>query len=57
MEYWNPRLLRQFIANAGSIRAGTKMPNFDSLRENDIQVIVEYFQSMAGHKKPGAVCP
>jgi hypothetical protein len=33
------------------------MPNFDSLREKDVQVIVEYLQSMAGHKRPGAVCP
>jgi mono/diheme cytochrome c family protein len=56
-EYWNPRLLSRFIANAGSIRAGTKMPNFDSLGEKDIRVIVEYLQSMAGHKKAGAVCP
>jgi mono/diheme cytochrome c family protein len=56
-EYWNPRLLSRFIANAGSIRAGTKMPNFDSLPDKDVQVIVEYLQSMAGHKKPGAVCP
>jgi mono/diheme cytochrome c family protein len=56
-EYWNPRLLSRFIANAGTIRAGTKMPAFDSLRERDIQVIVEYLQAMAGHKKPGAVCP
>jgi mono/diheme cytochrome c family protein len=56
-EYWNPRLLSRFIANAGSIRAGTKMPNFDSLGEKDIQVIVEYLQSMARHKEPSAVCP
>jgi mono/diheme cytochrome c family protein len=57
MEYWNPRLLSLFIANAGSIRAGTKMPSFDSLPEKDIQAIVEYLHSMAGHKKAGAVCP
>jgi mono/diheme cytochrome c family protein len=56
-EYWNPRLLSRFIANAGSIRAGSRMPNFDSLPEKDIQVIVEYLQFMAGHKKPGAACP
>jgi len=56
-EYWNPRLLSRFIANAGSIRAGTKMPNFDSLRAKEIQEIIEYLQSMAGHKKPGAACP
>jgi mono/diheme cytochrome c family protein len=56
-EYWNPRLLSRFIANAGSIRAGTKMPNFASLPEKDVRVITEYLQSMAGHKKPGAVCP
>ena len=56
-EYWNPRFLRKFIAKAGSIRNGTRMPNFDSLPEKDIQALVEYLQSMAGHKKPGSVCP
>jgi mono/diheme cytochrome c family protein len=56
-EYWNPRLLSRFIGNAGSIRAGTKMPSFDSLGEKEIQGIIEYLQSMAGHKKPGAACP
>jgi mono/diheme cytochrome c family protein len=56
-EYWNPRLLRQFIMNAGSVRAGTRMPNFDSLPAKDIQLIIEYLHFMAGHKKPGAVCP
>jgi mono/diheme cytochrome c family protein len=56
-EYWNPRLLSRFIANAASIRAGTKMPNFDSLGEKDIHLVVEYLQSMASHKKPGAACP
>jgi mono/diheme cytochrome c family protein len=56
-EYWNPRLLSRFIANAASIRAGTRMPDFNSLPEQDIQRIVGYLQAMAGHKKPGAVCP
>jgi len=56
-EYWNARLLSRFIANAVSIRAGTRMPNFDSLPAKDIRAIVEYLQSMAGHKKPGAACP
>jgi mono/diheme cytochrome c family protein len=56
-EYWNPRLLSRFIANAGSIRAGTRMPNFDSLPRKDIQVIVEYLQFMSRHKTPGAACP
>lgn len=56
-EYWNSRLLSRFIAKPGSIRTGTKMPNFDSLPETDIHVLVEYLQSMAGHKKPGAACP
>jgi mono/diheme cytochrome c family protein len=56
-EYWNPRLLSRFIANPGSIRAGSRMPDFNSLPEQDIQRIVEYLQSMAAHKKPGAVCP
>lgn len=56
-EYWNPRLMSRFIANAGSIRTGTRMPNFDSLPEKDIQGIVDYLRSMAGHKTPGAACP
>jgi mono/diheme cytochrome c family protein len=56
-EYWNPRLLSRFIANAASIRSGTRMPVFDSLPEKDIQLIVDYLQFMVGHKKPGAVCP
>jgi len=56
-EYWNPRLLSQFIANASSVRAGTRMPTFDSLQKNDVQEIVEYLHSMAGHKRPGAGCP
>jgi mono/diheme cytochrome c family protein len=56
-EYWDPRLLSRFIANAGSVRAGTKMPNFNSLPGKDIQAIVEYLRFMAGHKKPGPVCP
>ena len=56
-EYWNPRFLNQFIAKASSIRTGTKMPSFESLPQKDIQDIVEYLQSMAGHKKPGSVCP
>ncbi len=56
-EYWNPRLLSRFIANAGSVRAGSKMPTFDSLRREDVQEIVGYLRSMAGHKKAGAACP
>ena len=56
-EYWNPRLLSQFIANASSVRAGTKMPDFDSLPQTEIQLIVAYLKSMAGEKKPGAACP
>ncbi len=56
-EYWNPRLLSRFIANAGSIRSATRMPNFDSLPEKDIRELIEYLQSMARHKNPGAACP
>jgi mono/diheme cytochrome c family protein len=56
-EYWNPRLLSRFIANAASIRFGSRMPNFTSLPDKDIRAIVEYLQSMAGHKAPGAACP
>jgi hypothetical protein len=44
------------ITNAGSVRAGTRMPDFDSMPAKDIQLIAEYLQFMTGHKKPGAVC-
>src|SRR4051812_5539449 len=56
-EYWNPRLLRQFITKASSVRSSTKMPNFDSLPEKDVQLIVDYLHAMAGHKKSGSACP
>jgi mono/diheme cytochrome c family protein len=56
-EYWNPRLMSRFIANAGRVRAGTRMPSFDSLPQKDIQAIVGYLESMASHKKAGAACP
>lgn len=56
-EYWNPRLLRQFIAKASSVRAATKMPNFDLVPEKDVRSIVDYLHSMASHKTPGASCP
>ena len=56
-EYWNPWLLSRFIANAESVRAGTRMPNFQSLPGTDIQAIVAYLRSMSSHKKSGAVCP
>ena len=56
-EYWNPRLLSRFIAKAGSVRTGTRMPNFDSLPQKDIQALVDYLRSMAVHKTSGSVCP
>lgn len=56
-EYWNPGFLARFIAKCSSIRAGTRMPNFDSLPERDVQALIRYLQSIASHKLPGAVCP
>ncbi|HLN00615.1 MAG TPA: c-type cytochrome [Bryobacteraceae bacterium] len=56
-QYWNPGFLSRFIANASSIRAGTKMPDFHAMPGNDIQAIIEYLQYMGSHKKPGATCP
>ncbi len=56
-EYWNPRLLRRFITKASSVRSATKMPNFDSLPDKDIGLIVDYLHSMAGHKTSGTACP
>jgi len=56
-QYWNPDFLSRFIANASSIRAGTKMPDFHALPGKDIQAIIEYLQDMSSHKKTGATCP
>lgn len=56
-EYWNPRLLSRFIANAPTVRAATRMPSFDSLPDKDIQAIIEYLHSVASQKKPGVACP
>jgi mono/diheme cytochrome c family protein len=56
-EYWNARLLHRFIAKASSVRHGTKMPDFDTLPDKDIESIVDYLHSMAGHKSSGAACP
>lgn len=56
-EYWNPRLLRRFIEKASSVRSGARMPDFTSLPEKDIEDMVGYLQSVAGHKSPGAACP
>jgi len=49
-EYWNPAFLSRFIANAASIRARTKMPDFRSLSAQDIQSIIEYLEYMGSHK-------
>jgi mono/diheme cytochrome c family protein len=56
-QYWNPGFLSRFIADASSIRAGTKMPDFHSMSGKDIQAIIEYLQYMGSHKKTGATCP
>jgi len=56
-EYWDARYLSLFIANASSIRAQTKMPDFRSIPEKDIQSIEGYLRYMAGHKKSGQTCP
>ena len=56
-QYWNSGFLSRFIANASSIRAGTKMPDFHTMPGKDLQAIVEYLQYMASHKETGAMCP
>jgi mono/diheme cytochrome c family protein len=56
-EYWNPRVLARFISKPTSVRAGSKMPGFESMPEKEIQAIIEYLQFMAGHKKAGSTCP
>jgi len=55
-EYWNPGFLSRFIANAGSIRTGTRMPDFHSMSGKEIQAIIEYLEYIASHRKTGATC-
>jgi len=56
-QYWNPAFLSRFIANASSIRAGTKMPDFHAVPGKDIQAIIEYLHYMSSHNKTGPTCP
>ncbi len=56
-EYWDARLLRRFIAKASSVRHATKMPDFDTLPDKDIDALLEYLHTMASHKSSGAACP
>jgi mono/diheme cytochrome c family protein len=55
-EYWNAGFLSRFIADASSIRAKSKMPDFRSMPGADIRAIVEYLQYMGSHKKTGTTC-
>jgi mono/diheme cytochrome c family protein len=50
-EYWDKGTLRQFIRDASSFRAKDKMPVFTSLRDDELDGVIEYFTYMKDHKQ------
>jgi mono/diheme cytochrome c family protein len=50
-EYWPERHLRQFVENAASYHAGTKMPSFEhTLDDAQLDAVLEYLRAMASEK-------
>ncbi len=50
-EYWDEKVLVQFIKNPGDFRARSKMPPFPQLEEQDIQALMSYLRWMRDHKR------
>lgn len=50
LEYWDPKTLRQFIHDASSFRARSKMPNFPNLSEKELDDIFAYLRWAKDHK-------
>lgn len=50
LEYWNEKTLREFVKNAPSFRARSKMPPFPLLSDADVDDVFAYFKYMQGHK-------
>jgi mono/diheme cytochrome c family protein len=50
-EYWKQDVLKEFILNAPSFRARSKMPEFEKLKGQPIDDVLNYFRYMARHKE------
>lgn len=51
LEYWDQRTLHDFVQNAPSFRARSKMPAFPQLNDGDIDDIFAYFHWAKAHKQ------
>jgi mono/diheme cytochrome c family protein len=49
-EYWKESTLKEFIPNAPSFRAKSKMPAFEKLTKQNVDDLLAYFKFMARHK-------
>jgi len=49
-EYWKPEILKEFIPNAPSFRAKSKMPAFEKLSGPQVEDLISYFRFMGHHK-------
>ncbi len=44
LEYWDEKTLRQFVKDASSFRAKSKMPPFPNLTDSNISDVFSYFR-------------
>lgn len=51
-EYWDEKVLAQFIRNPGEFRARSKMPAFPELKDEELRALLEYLKWMKDHKQP-----
>ena len=50
-EYFDEKILFQFIRNSRDFRARSKMPPFPDLTDDEVNNILEYLRWMKGHKR------
>jgi mono/diheme cytochrome c family protein len=56
-EYWDEKVLVQFIRNPGEFRARSKMPPFPQLTDRDIEDLMSYLRWMRDRKRASAQVP
>lgn len=49
-EYWHPDALRRYIKDPGTLRAGSKMPAFPDLSDDDVGRLIAYLTFMRSQK-------
>jgi mono/diheme cytochrome c family protein len=50
-EYWDEKVLTQFIKNSGDFRARSKMPPFPQLKDQDLQDLLSYLRWIRERKR------